>query len=280
MSSEHGVTTPALRLFSVLELLSREDRAYTLTELMTALGQPKPTVHRMLQQLGAAGLVQREPDGKRYAVGWRMVRLAESVLLHAGRRTARHAILEQLVAEVGETCNFTMLSGTEVVYLDRVETAWPLRFYLQPGSRVPVHCSASGKVFLGWMPPSQRSRLLSRLVLTPFTPNTLTDLPRLKEQIERARTRGYAVDREEYLTGLVCVAVPVLEATAGRRCRGCVALQAPTSRLPLEAALRHLPALERAAAAMGRTLQPADMHPVPAPPRRPTSRSERIVHAS
>ena len=74
---------------------------------------------------------------------------------------ARHAVLRHLVDELGESCNITTLSGSEVVYLDRVETAAPLRFYLHPGSRVPVHCSASGKVFLAQMSAAQRRRLLA-----------------------------------------------------------------------------------------------------------------------
>ncbi len=57
-------------------------------------------------------------------------------------------MLRHLVDEVGESCNITALTGSEVIYLDRVETPAPLRFYLHVGSRVPVHCSASGKMFL------------------------------------------------------------------------------------------------------------------------------------
>ena len=105
----------------------------------------------MLQQLEGAGLLQREGDGRHYGTGARLRRLAENLLLNDSHHGARHAVLRHLVDEIGESCNITALSGGEVVYLDRVETAAPLRFYLHPGSRVPVHCSASGKMFLAQM---------------------------------------------------------------------------------------------------------------------------------
>jgi hypothetical protein len=125
-------------------------------------GLPKPTVHRMLQQLEAAGMLQRESDGRHYSTGLRLRRLAENLLLNNTVHGARHAVLRTLVEEVGESCNITALSGSEVLYLDRVETVAPLRFYLHPGSRVPAHCSASGKLFLAQMSAGQRKRLLDR----------------------------------------------------------------------------------------------------------------------
>lgn len=245
------VSSPALRLIGLLEQVSRADKPQTLTEIIGLLRQPKPTVYRMLQQLEQAGLLVKEPDGKRYAPGPRLSRLAEDVLLNAQVRASRHAILQRLVDETGETCNFTMQSGTEVVYLDRVETAWPLRFHLQPGSRVPIHCSASGKLFLAYMPPAQRNRLLDLIRYQAYTPNTITTRIRLEAELARVRAQGYALDNEEYLDGLVCIAVPVFDPRAKARIRGSVAIQAPASRFPIDRATSALPALKRAAATFG-----------------------------
>ena len=153
--------TPTMRLFSLLEVIASRDQLFSLQALVEETGLPKPTLHRMLQQLESAGLLQRQDDGRHYSTGLRLRRLAENLLLNNSFHGAQHAVLRQLVEEIGESCNLTALSGSEVVYLDRVETPAPLRFYLHPGSRVPVHCSASGKVFLAQMSPAQRRRLLS-----------------------------------------------------------------------------------------------------------------------
>ena len=249
-------TSPALRLIGLLEHVSRAEKAQTLTEIIGDIRQPKPTVYRMLQQLEQAGLLVKEPDGKRYAPGPRLSRLAEDVLLNAQVRASRHAILQRLVEETGETCNFTMLAGTEVVYLDRVETAWPLRFHLQPGSRVPIHCSASGKLFLAYMPPAQRNRLLGHLHYKGYTRNTITTRIRLETELARVRAQGYALDNEEYLDGLVCIAAPVFDPRGRQRVRGSVAVQAPASRFPIGNAASALPALQRAATAFGESIVP------------------------
>jgi IclR family transcriptional regulator, acetate operon repressor len=211
----------------------------------------------MLQQLEGAGLLQREGDGRQYGAGARLRRLAESLLLNSGLHGARHQVLRALVDELGESCNLTALAGGEVLYVDRVETAAPLRFYLQPGSRVPVHCSASGKLFLAQMPKAERERLLRATPLEAFTPATLTKPAALQAELARIEREGYALDREEFLPGLVCVAVPVPPAATatggaanGQRAALCLAVQAPAMRMPVERAAQVLPALRRAAQAL------------------------------
>jgi DNA-binding IclR family transcriptional regulator len=159
-------------------------------------------------------------------------------------------VLRSLVNEVGESCNLTALSGSEVMYLDRVETPAPLRFYLHSGSRVPVHCSASGKLFLAGMTPVQRQRLLAHTRLEAFTPKTLTNLDALEEEIRQVKRQGFALDNEEFLPGLLCVAV--LVPSASGRSNLCVAVQAPVMRLPPAKAIGLLPALQRTADAMSR----------------------------
>ncbi|HZV94102.1 MAG TPA: IclR family transcriptional regulator [Caldimonas sp.] len=241
--------TPTLRLFALLEVIASKDQLFSLQALVEATGLPKPTLHRMLQQLEGANLLQREGDGRHYGTGVRLRRLAESLLMNDSHHGARHAVLRHLVEQIGESCNITTLSGSEVVYLDRVETAAPLRFYLHPGSRVPVHCSASGKVFLAQMTPAQRRRLLAHAPLERCTPNTLTDAARLERELRRVARDGFAIDDEEFLPGLVCLAVAV--PARGRPSSLCVALQAPVMRLSTARAKTLRPLLQRAAEALG-----------------------------
>ena len=240
--------TPGMRLISLLEVIAARDQLVSLQGLVEETGLPKPTLHRMLQQLESAGLLQREGDGRHYGTGVRLRRLAENLLLNDSRHGARHMVLRALVEEVGESCNLTALSGSEVVYLDRVETPAPLRFYLHSGSRVPVHCSASGKMILSQMTAAQRRRLLAHAPLERYTPATLTDPARIEKELARVRRDGYAIDNEEFLPGLLCVAV--LVPAQGRPSNLCVAVQAPSIRLSRRQALALLPALRRTAAAI------------------------------
>lgn len=240
--------TPTMRLLALLEVIAAKDQLVTLQGLVEETGLPKPTLHRMLQQLEAAGMLQRDSDGRQYGTGARLRRLAENLLLNDTIHGARHAVLRQLVEEVGESCNITALSGSEVLYLDRVETAAPLRFYLHPGSRVPAHCSASGKLFLAQMAPAQRRRLLAHAPLMKYTTRTLTDLNQLEAEIVRVRELGYAFDNEEFLPGLFCIAV-LVPAPEGHSNMG-IAIQAPIMRMTEHNALESLPALRRAASAL------------------------------
>ncbi|WP_432261037.1 IclR family transcriptional regulator [Cupriavidus sp. TMH.W2] len=241
--------TPALRLFGLLEVIAEKDQSFNLQALVEETGLPKPTLHRMLQQLEAAGLIQRNGDGRQYGTGLRLRRLAENLLLNSTSHGARHMVLRRLVEEVGESCNLTAFSGGEVLYLDRVETAAPLRFYLHPGSRVPAHCSATGKLFLAQLAPAQRQRLLANAELERYTQNTLTDQAQLEAELERVKRDGYAMDDEEFLPGLVCIGVLVPAADGGKSNLG-LALQAPVMRVARDKVLQLLPALQRAAGAL------------------------------
>lgn len=249
-AGDASADTPAIRLFALLETIAAKDQRYALQGLVEETGLPKPTLHRMLQQLEGAGLLQREGDGRHYGMGARLRRLAENLLLNDSLHGARHAVLRHLVEEVGESCNITALSGSEVVYLDRVETAAPLRFYLHPGSRVPVHCSASGKIFLAQMDPAQRKRLLAHSPLDAYTPKTLTDLGQLESEIARVQQDGFALDDEEFLPGLLCIAMRVPSRQGPSNL--CVAVQAPVMRLDIAKAKKLMPALRRAAQALAR----------------------------
>ena len=248
--AEPGGDTPTMRLIALLEVIAAKDQRYSLQALASETGLPKPTLHRMLQQLESAGLLQREGDGRQYGTGTRLRRLAENLLLNDTHHGARHVVLRHLVEEVGESCNITALSGSEVIYLDRVETAAPLRFYLHPGSRVPAHCSASGKVLLAQMSPAQRRRLLAHAPLEKYTAKTVTGLAKFEKEIKRVQTDGYALDDEEFLPGLLCLAV-LVPSSAGLS-NLCVAVQAPIVRLTAAKAKQLLPALQRAALALSR----------------------------
>lgn len=240
--------TPVQRHLSLLELIATRETPSTLQGLTEETGLPKPTLHRMLQQLEDSGMVLRDGDGRHFRTGPRMRRMSERTLLTDVHHGARHRILTNLVEELGESCNITALSGDEVVYLDRVETTEPLRFTLAPGSRVPAHASASGKMLLSQLRPAQRRRLLDAGTLKTFTPKTIHDPALVEQEIAAAAERGFAVDDEEFLPGLVCAAVLVPSQNGISTL--CVAVQAPAMRLSPDRCGDLVPALMRAAEAI------------------------------
>jgi len=233
-----------LKALAVLETLVRAGRAVSLTELMQTTGLPKPSLHRTLALFEDAGYVQREPAGRGYAVGPRLSSLGLAILTNDSAATLRRSILRSLVADVGETCNLAMLRKAEVVYLDRVEADWPLRLHLAEGATVPAHCSASGKLLLALMPAAQRDALVSTLPLPRHNERTITDRALMAKELDRIVASGYALDNEEYVAGVACVAVPVR--VAGEAVAA-VAVHAATARLPLQRAIEFVPRLTEAA---------------------------------
>lgn len=252
LPAEAGSATA--RAVSILDAVAQAKSPVAATDLAPRLSLPKATVHRIASHLEELGLLQREPGSKRFVVGPHLQTLALDSLINSTWRGERHAILQALVDEVEETCNVTVLDGNEVVYIDRVESHWPLRTHMQPGSRVPLHCGASGKVFLSFMPAYKRRRLLNAAPLRRYTDRTVVDPRKIEEGLKEIRAKGVGVDDEEFLPGLVGLAVPVFDAR-GRVC-ATVSMHVPTARLNAAQALRHVPALARAAKAIGRTLDP------------------------
>lgn len=240
-----GGSSPTMRMFSLLEFIVSKEDFVSLQMLARETGLPKPTLHRMLNSFVQDGLLVRQTDRRLYGTSPRLRAFAETLLMNATQIGARHSVLRALVNEVGETCNITALSGDEVLYLDRVETSEPLRFHLGPGSRVPIHCSASGKLLVSQLPESTRRKLLGHAPLEQFTDATITDFDALEAELTATRVRGYGVDDGEFIHGLVCFAV-LVPGSRGRSGQ-CVAVQGPSIRMSSDDADRILPSLRRAA---------------------------------
>jgi len=224
------------RSFAMLEAIVRSGMPLASREIAEMLGIPKPTAYRMLEGFERQGLVRRQFGSKRVTVGPRLTDLAFDILRASVQYAPRRMILDGLVRSVGETCNIGTLDASEIVYLDRVEAKhWPLRLQFGIGSRVPLHCTAIGKLFLAFLPARQRRELLAGLDLRPMTAATLTDGPALQAELAAIRERGLSVDAEEYILGVICVAAPIFN-SAGQ-IRAGIAVQAPSARLSEEQAL-------------------------------------------
>lgn len=251
VSANNGTSAPdaaATRALRILQAVSSHGRAMKLTEISEQLEIPKGTAHRLCNQLIALGFLTRDIDERSYNIGRAMRSLALSTLNHRSIQSLRHQILTELVKKVGETCNFTTLDGAQVLYLDRVEAQWPLRLIFDVGSHVPLHCTASGKLLLAHLPAREFSRILPYLELNAVTANSITDLGELERECRLIREQGYSTDREEFITGMVAVAVPVRDSQGD--VRAVIATHAPTARMTIERALEMLPHLNHASRQM------------------------------
>ncbi len=231
-----------VKAFALVEAILAANRPLTLSELSEALDRPKQTIHRTARQLEDYGFLYREPGRERYTIGGRLFNVSKQVLGWQMRAAPRHATLGRLVSDVGETCNVGIMDGDAILYLDRVESNFPLRAELQPGSRVPLHCTGLGKLLLAHLPGRTRKRVLERLKLDRYTDHTITDRDTLSKECDRIRKQGYAINDQEYHDGIISVAVPV-HAENGNTISG-LAIHAPAARLSIENAVALVPRLK------------------------------------
>ncbi len=225
--------------FAVMEAIATAGRSLRVAELVALLDVPKPTMHRIVRQLDQEGLLLKEPRSRGYGPGPRLCNFAINIMQTAMRSAPQHAVLAKLSATTGETCNFGMMSGNAAVYLDRIEAAWPFGLKFEPGSRVPLHCTSMGKLFLAHLAKRRREQLINGSPLYRYTKNTIIDPERLEEQFTEIRKRGYSIDDQEFLDGVICLAVPVHD-QKGQVCAA-IAISAPQARMTIADAQGHIP---------------------------------------
>ena len=235
-----------LRLLLLLEEIARVGVPMTPTAVNEELGLPKPTIHRLFRRLEEEGFLQRDIDGRSYSAGQRLRKMSVNVLSSSRLRTVRLAVLNALTEDVGETCNLATPDREGMVYLDRVETKWPLRIQFPVGTTVPFHCTASGKMYLSTLAPHLLAKYLSATALDQHTPMTLTDPQALQQELELTRQQGFSTDAEEFMEGMVAIAVPVHDDLG--RLMSTLSLHAPTQRITLTGLQNHLDRLKAAAA--------------------------------
>ncbi|MEP1386768.1 MAG: IclR family transcriptional regulator [Yoonia sp.] len=235
-----------MRLLLLLEEVAATGVPVTPTEVNSRLGLPKPTIHRLFATLEEAGFLQRDIDGRSYSPGRRLRQMSVDILSSLRIRTARLAVLNALASEVGETCNVATPDRDAMIYLDRVETKWPLRIQLPVGTSVPLHCTASGKMYLSSLQPSHLEQYLGAAHLEEMTPQTITDPVKLAERLSQIKEQGYSTDNAEFMEDMVACAVPILDGRG--RLVSTLSIHAPTQRMSLDDVKAHVPLMHETAA--------------------------------
>lgn len=246
--AELGVTGKS---FSVLEVVSQNPQPTSMSEIIRLTGMAKPTAHRIVNLLVDMGFLQRDEFDGGFIEGNSLVGLAHRTLAAAAPRSLRHTILKRMSELVGETCNYGVLSGGEVIYLDRVEGKWPLGLRFDAGSRVPAHCTAIGKLMLSRLSTRELTETIEAMPLSSYSANTITSTDTLLSSLAEIRRDDIGTDNQEFMHGVVCVAVPVI-GEDGQPLGG-IAISAPEARMTLNQMLGYVPEMRESAARLSAT---------------------------
>jgi IclR family acetate operon transcriptional repressor len=236
------------RVLEIIEAISLAERPISPAELAFLLDIPKPSIHRLLQQLEADNYVQINMRGL-LLPGDRMHNIALGVLHSRQFKALRQAILKNLAETIGETCGIAIPDGNEMVYYDRVQTNWPLRINLPIGINTPLWCSSSGKLYLTSLPNECRDLIINSLPLDKFARNTLTDPYSLERDLLKIQANELGTDNEEFIDGLVACSVPIKDQNG--KLFACLFTHAPVFRKSLAELLEFEPLLRQAAIELG-----------------------------
>jgi IclR family acetate operon transcriptional repressor len=197
------------RAVRLLEDLLSKGKPATLNELTNALDLPKPTVYRLLSALSDLNLLERDPITRRYGIGNALLEMGQRVTQQPWPSTRRRALIQDLVDDLGETCNFVVRVGNEVIWIERIETNDPVRLHMDRGTHAPLYCTASGKLFLSYLSELEIERILQSNPIEPLTNKTHRSKSALYKDISRIRQTRISYDRGEFLSNSFAVAVPI-----------------------------------------------------------------------
>ena len=213
----------------------------SLDELATALGVHKTTVLRLLRTLAEQHFVFRDGN-HRYHLGSQVFELAGRGLEQREVRGIAAPHLTAFNREHGRTTHLSELSGSEIVYIDKLESHDQIRMYSRIGLSANLNSTAVAKVILADLPDSELRPIVAAMDFTRRTPNTITTPEEYLRVIETVRAQGWAQDREENEPSINCLGVPVRSASG--RVVAAVSVSVPDVVLPFEQVLDLLEPLQ------------------------------------
>jgi IclR family KDG regulon transcriptional repressor len=226
----------------ILDLLSQAQDGVSITELAEELSIDKGSASRLVATLANSGYAEKDEVTRRFHLGPQVVALSRSVLTRLPLREVAKPFLRQMMELTGECAHLAVLAKGKALYIDQVESPATLRVNAQVGTMNPLHCTALGKILLafGDTPIPE--------LLESHTARTITDKNKLKQELDHIRQQGYAIDDEEFDSGIRCVAVPAMDYRG--KLAGALGISGPSTRMTRE----RLPELAVSVVEIGRAL--------------------------
>lgn len=251
--AERGQVVQSLcRALNILTILGSNDGPMTLTELSEAANLSPSTTHRLLTTLQYERYVRFDQSARGWVVGVQAYMTGANFLKTRNLVDVARPRMRRLMEESSEIVNLAVEENGEALYLARVGGPRAAQVAVPQADRTLLHCSAVGKALLAGMPETKVQTIVTQRGMRQFTRSTLSSLPALYRDLTLVRTRGYALDQEERVSGLRCVAAPIFDENS--RVMGALSLSGSSRRIE-DARLRALGEMvKRAAAAVTQEL--------------------------
>jgi DNA-binding IclR family transcriptional regulator len=238
---DRGMIKSLQKALAVLQAVGEADVPPRIAEVALAVGISRPTAYRIVQTLLAEGHLVQDPQSGRLGIGFSVLQLSARLLDTNRMRLEALPHLQSLANLAGERTNLGILHRNKVLYLAGVEKPSLPTIYSRFGKSAPAHCCSLGKAILAYLPNQELQQLLAAEPPRAHTPNSITSIPQLLEELETTRRRGYAIDREEHIANSSCIAATIF--TGQSRAVGAIGISGRS----VEALLEHVPLLRHTA---------------------------------
>jgi DNA-binding IclR family transcriptional regulator len=235
------------RALSILPLLAQGPA--DLGQVAHRLDVHKSTALRLLRTLHEHGLVHRQQD-QRYRLGARLFSLAQEAFENLDIREIAHPYLVALNEQIGHTVHLAVHEDGEVLYIDKVESRYPVRMYSRIGKPVAITVAAVAKLLLADLPESDRRRIAEKLDYPMYTPRSTPDAAAFLKELSAVRDQGWATDLGGHEKSINCIGAPIRG--TGGRVIAAMSVSAPNVVVTAEELLNLLPVVRRTADAIGR----------------------------
>ena len=204
------------KAFSIIEYMSSMRMPLKLLEIAKGTGFPASTVSRLLTSLTDRGYVYQNKETLKYSLTLKFCRIGDSAKSGLNIAEVVHPYLIDISNKLGETAYFAIEQDMMLVYMDAVGGSNISNAGIQRiGKIAPLHCAGIGKLMLLNYDYKKLKKFIETKGLERFTPNTLCTEEDLRDELNKVKKEGYAVDDQECDEGIRCVAVPVRDYTGG-----------------------------------------------------------------
>jgi len=201
------------KCFAILDCMDSTTSLLTLEEIIQKTGYKKTTCFRMLKTMRSLGVIESAPGTKKYQFGPRLIIIGSSALKNMNLRQSALPILRRLRDETKETVNLTILSGAEVLFVDRIMSDYLVNTNINIGDRLPVYYSSMGKAILAFLSEERLKTILPLIEYEKKTKFTIVSEAALLQELNKIRVKGFSINDEEFEKGLRTVAAPIINYT-------------------------------------------------------------------
>ncbi|MDR3214665.1 MAG: IclR family transcriptional regulator [Bacilli bacterium] len=209
METKNNNIKSVSKAIKIIEVIVKHNHGISLSQLANELGMARSTVHGLVSTLLDNGYVAQDNNTGYYELGNKLYEVGNAVANKWTEKKIAREYINYLGEKFKETVHMSKLSEGQVLYIDKYESTQSIRIETEIGVLLPAYCTGVGKVLMAYLSLNEVQFIMKKHPLIKYTDNTITNLDKLRSELNKIKEHGYAIDNQEYMIGLYCIAVPI-----------------------------------------------------------------------